>query len=36
MENSDLKKRKKEFFESLPESVTGPKGDKEYPLKNVE
>ena len=36
MENADLKKRKKEFFESLPESITGVKDDKEYPLKNIQ
>lgn len=36
MDNIDTKKRKKEFFETLPESITGPKGDKEYPLKNVQ
>ena len=36
MDNTDAKKRKKEFFESLPESITGPKDDKEYPLKNVQ
>ena len=27
---------KKQFFRSLPESITGPKSDKAYPLKNVE
>lgn len=36
MDNTDPQKRKKEFFESLPESITGPKDDKEYPLKNIE
>jgi len=36
MSDTDYKKRKKEFFKSLPESITGPEGDKEYPLKNVQ
>ncbi len=36
MNNADAKKRKKQFFESLPESITGSKGDKEYPRKNIE
>ena len=30
------KMTKKEFFESLPESITGPKDDKAYPLKDIE
>ena len=36
MADTNAKKRKKEFFESLPESITGSKDDKEYPLKNVQ
>jgi len=36
MDHIDAQKKQKEFFESLPESITGPKDDKAYPLKNVE
>ena len=36
MKDTNAKKRKKEFFESLPESITGPKDDKAYPLKNIQ
>ena len=36
MNSADAKKRKKEFFETLPELITGPKDDKEYPRKNIE
>lgn len=36
MDNTSSEKRKKEFFESLPETITGSKDDKEYPRKNIE
>jgi hypothetical protein len=36
MSDSNAKEKKKEFFKSLPESITGPKDDKEYPRKNME
>ena len=36
MDSTDLKKRKKEFFESLSESITGAKDSKEYPFKNIQ
>lgn len=34
--DADAKKRKEEFFQTLPESITGPRDDKEYPRKNIE
>ncbi|RLD13561.1 hypothetical protein DRI50_06925 [candidate division KSB1 bacterium] len=36
MDNAKAKQMGKEFLYSLPESITGPKGDKAYPLKNIE
>jgi hypothetical protein len=36
MINLKTEEEKRVFFESLPESVTGPKDANEYPLKNIE
>lgn len=36
MDDAEARKIMKEVLEALPESVTGSKDDKEYPLKNVE
>ena len=36
MNNINPPKKKREFFKSLPRSITGSKGSKEYPLKNIE